>query len=109
MQGFLERRLLAISFSLFYLEGVLLILSRGCQEQKPVSTILNMEVLLFSFYIYGCKTVKKLQTKKSALYSIYAHKKNLMLSPIFKDAYRKVGTKYGLNVKLHDKLLEMPE
>ena len=83
------------------------VLAHGSQEENPISLIINLEVLLFSHYIFQCKMSAKFPTLQSFLHLSYTYKKMfLRASPKYRRSYTFVCKKSGDHILIHNKLLE---
>ena len=83
------------------------VLAHGSQEEKPLCLIINIEVLLFSYYIYNCKLASKLPALQSFLHQSFVYKKMfLQASSKFRKSYTYSCRKYGDEILTYNKLLE---
>ena len=84
------------------------ILSRGCQEENTTSFVVNIELLLFNFYIFTKKSEGQLPTYSNLLHVLYKLKKQLLVcSQKYSRCYLKVCNKHGNEIKLHNRFLEL--
>ena len=73
--------------------------TRGSQLTHPTSMIINIEVLLFCYFLYSCKLSKTLPTYNNFLLCSYTLKKCMLRTSIqFEKAYTGVSINYGSNI-----------
>ena len=83
------------------------LLSRGCQEDRMTSLVVNIELLLFDFYIFEIRNKNRIPTFTNLLHVSYKRKKQLLASSQkYSLFYTKICSKYGNAIKLHNRLLE---
>ena len=76
--------------------NIKVVLTRGAQDLKPMSTIINLEVLLFCFFLHECKMKKKIPAFNSFLMSSFQTKKFMFaISPSYYKSYIDCCNKHG--------------
>ena len=75
------------------------VVTRGSQEQFPLNIILNIEALLFCFFLHSCKISKKIPTFNNFMICAFEQKKLMIrTSNFYRQAYTTASTKYGLTI-----------
>ena len=73
-----------------------LIITRGAQEAHPVNCVLNIEALLFCYYLYYCRIDKIIPTLNGLLMCVFTYKKSMLrASKSYEKAYSKLSSEQG--------------
>ena len=83
------------------------ILAVGCQIDSVLYYVFNIEVLLFCYYIFHCKKIKKLPTLTGFLQMTFYTKKVMFLnSKKYLLDYNHLSGKFGVGIKNYNKWLD---
>ena len=83
--------------------NIKVIATRGARNPKPINLVINLEVLLFCFYIYSCKLNKKIPSFNNFLMSSFEIKKAMFVtSPSYYKAYLSCCSNFGKDIKVYN-------
>ena len=75
--------------------------TRGSVLPYPDNIVLNIEAILYCYFIYSCRANKKLPTKNNFLMSTFSLKKAMLrASKKYESFYDQFSSKRGLNVRV---------
>ena len=78
--------------------------TRGAQNPKPMNLVINLEVLLFCYFLYDCKMKKKIPSFNSFLMSSFEIKKTMFyISPSYYKAYISCCSTSGKDINIYNK------
>ena len=83
--------------------NIKVVATRGAQDPKPFNLIVNLEVLLFCFFLHNCKLMKKIPSFNSFLMCSFEAKKAMFVcSPSYYKAYLSCCSKIGKDIIVYN-------
>ena len=73
-----------------------LVITRGAQYAYPTNNVINIEALLYCYYLYFCRVEKALPTFNGLLMCSFTYKKSMLkTSKSYERAYTKLSVEQG--------------